>query len=80
MAKQIRMGVIACLIVVGLNLLGADTVDGEPWGIDFLVSKLIAIAMLGIGALLHIYWDRRGLLPETNYYTRRNTYNSRRRS
>lgn len=67
MAKQIRMGVIGILAMVGLVLLAGEPIEEETWFEVFIATKIAGFALWGLTYLLHQYWNKRGLLPEEDY-------------
>ena len=63
MVKQIRMGVIAVLAMVGLVLIASEPIDESRWFEIMFWKSLVGFGCWGVCALLYKRWDGRGLLP-----------------
>lgn len=67
MAKQIRMGVIGILAMVGLVLIASEPDPDLDWSSVMFWKTIAGFALWGLTYLLHQYWNKRGLLPEEDY-------------
>ena len=63
MVKQIRMGVIVLLAMVGLVLIASEPTDESRWFAIMLWKSLVGFGCWGVCAWLYKRWDGRGLLP-----------------
>ena len=63
MVKQIRMGVIVLLAMVGLVLIASEPTDESRWFAIMFWKSLAGFGCWGLCALLYKRWDGRGLLP-----------------
>ena len=63
MVKQIRMGVIVLLAMVGLVLIASEPNEGVDWFSVMFWKSLPGFACWGVCAWLYKRWDGRGLLP-----------------
>lgn len=63
MVKQIRMGVIVLLAMVGLVLIASEPTDESRWFAIMFWKSLAGFGCWGVCALLYKRWDGRGLLP-----------------
>lgn len=64
MKKQLKMGVIALLALVGLVLIASEPTDESRWFAVMFWKSLAGFGCWGVCALLYRYWDSRGELPE----------------
>lgn len=69
MKKQIRMGVIFVLAMVGLVLLASEPSEGVDWFAIMFWKALAGLSCWGVSAWLYKRWDGRGLLPEGEKYS-----------
>ena len=61
--KQVRMGVIAVLAMIGLVLLASESSECVNWFAVMFWKSLAGFGCWGVCALLYKRWDSRGLLP-----------------
>lgn len=61
--KQVRMGVIAVLAMIGLFLLASESSECVNWFAAMFWQSLAGFGCWSGCALLYKRWDSRGLLP-----------------
>lgn len=61
--KQVRMGVIVVLVMVGLVLIASEPSEGVDWSAVMFCKLLEGFGCWGVCALLYKRWNSRGLLP-----------------
>lgn len=69
MKKQLKMGVIALLAIVGLVLLASEPSEGYDWFAVMFWKSLAGFGCWGVCAWLYKRWNGRGLLPEDEKYS-----------
>lgn len=64
MKKQLKLGIIFVLAMVGLVLLISEPSEGYDWSAVMFWKLLASFGCWGICALFYKRWGGRGLLPE----------------
>lgn len=67
MKKQLKMGVVALLAMIGLVLIASEPSEGYDWFAVMFWKSLAGFGCWGVCALLYKYWKRRGELPDEEY-------------
>lgn len=65
--KQVRLFIVAALVMASVCSLAAEPMDEALWTRDFFWSKVIAFAIGAVAYKLFKYWDSKGLLPKDKF-------------